>query len=191
MRIGLVKNILLSSFKNAFFFQALYLPSKGKYMSSPHLVNGDALIRQRITGIWGTEERRDSETQCGFSSCSHFRCTGWDTKARGKLGFSPFLDAFSSPGYFWSQCISGKTSTNGTKASSLPTNSGLYWSSQVWPTHNQLQPLGRQSKSVLSNLTLSPPLHAINYTAEMTEDIHFLWKELWKGVTQAEFESYV
>lgn len=109
-----------------FFFQALYLPSKGKYMSSSHLVNGDAFIRQRITGIWGTEERRDSETQCGFSSCSHFRCTGWDTKKRGKLGFSPFLDAFSSPGYFWSQCISGKTSTNGTKASSLTTNSGLY-----------------------------------------------------------------
>ena len=160
-------------------------------MSSSHLVNGDAFIRQRITGIWETEERRDSETQCGFSSCSHFRCTGWDTKKRGKLGFSPFLDAFSLPATSGVHVFLVRLPLMAQKEAALLPILDFIWSSQVWPTHHQLQPLGRPTKSFLSNLTLSPPLHAINYTAEMTEDIHFLWKELWKGVTRAEFESYV
>ena len=43
-----------------------------------------------------------------------------------EAGLFTLLGCFLFTGYFWSPCISGKTSTNGTKGSSLTTNSGLY-----------------------------------------------------------------
>ena len=100
-----------------------------------------------------------------LSCCSHFWYTRWDAKRWAKLGFPPFLHPFPLPGYFWSQCISDKTSINGTEANSLTTNTELYLKLQVWTPHHQLQPLGRQIKSVLSNFTLNPPLHVLNDTA--------------------------
>ena len=116
---------------------------------------------------WSIGKRRKKKFRylVWFSCCSHFWYTGWDAKKWAKLGLPLFLNPFPFPGYLWSQCISDKTSTNGREANSLTTNTELYLKLQVWIPHHQLQPLGRQIKSVLSNFTLNPPLHVLNDTA--------------------------
>lgn len=83
--------------------------------------------------------------------------------------------------YSWSHCSSGKTSSNGMKATALLLIMELNWSSQVWPTQ-QRQPLGK-TNYVQTYLPPSSMFHLLNYTTEMIENITLLWNGLWKRMT--------